>query len=487
MTIEFLEEDIITEGLDETEVDDTTDVPITPASTLTSQITKKDVTSVSNYASIAELPDIDDDGNVFLPSAPSVPLTVNVQNKIIESQSKSVIADTLGISAELIEQDHLANKDANAASMIYQITSLVTMLKSTDSTSGDTSSKAASATDSVADLLMDIRTGDPAVQGMTVDLANPENLQSSISNIVDRNVQNTGSTISESSKNNIASIASSVVSAVKNVSTTSNDVSTFKSMIEVSYAASKIVETIEESGLDVSVNVAGEIADASANNIVDVNTIFIPTRPEKGIIKIRQNALSTITESIIQDISSIVLSSINDEPVDNILGDGSGALLTIGDIPDPDGTIRPIVLNAITDIIFGNNENARSFIAPKADIGISLDSTHLAKEDHNLANVKFVNDAENIDIEKIEAQGISIYAAISQTGHTVKFLNKGITGSFMRLANRNIQYTDSQDTIELSGNSFETSSSNKIVVEDVNKYILFSSMDKIFYINDSVV
>ena len=53
-----IEEDIITEGLEETEVDDTTDVPITPASTLTSQITKKDVTTTSSYSAITELPGV---------------------------------------------------------------------------------------------------------------------------------------------------------------------------------------------------------------------------------------------------------------------------------------------------------------------------------------------------------------------------------------------------------------------------------------------
>jgi hypothetical protein len=226
-------------------------------------------------------------------------------------------------------------------------------------------------------------------------------------------------------------------------------------MIEVSYAASKIVETLEASGAEISVNVVNEITEASNNDIVQIDSVFIPTRPEKGIIKIRANALATITEEIIQDISSIVLSSENDELISNILGDGAGASLTIGTVEDPSGTVRPIVLNAISDIIFGNNESVKSFIAPKSDLGISLDSTHLAKENHDFTNVKFLNDGESINIDDAILEGFSIYAAISQTGHTVTFTNQGISVSFMRLSNTKIQYSDSHDTIELSGNSFD--------------------------------
>jgi hypothetical protein len=104
----------------------------------------------------------------------------------------------------------------------------MTIIQSADTTSGDSETKAASAISSVADLLLDIRTNEPAVQGITVDLADTNNLQSSISNIVDRSVQDTGSTLTEAGKNNIATIASTVVTAVKSVSTESNDVSTFK-------------------------------------------------------------------------------------------------------------------------------------------------------------------------------------------------------------------------------------------------------------------
>jgi ribonuclease PH len=114
-----LEEDVITDDLPEIQVESALDVAVTEATTLTSQITKKDVTTTSSYSAITELPDIDDDGNVFLPSAPSAPITVNVQNSIIETQSKQVLADTLGVSAELIDVDYVEDKNASAANMIY--------------------------------------------------------------------------------------------------------------------------------------------------------------------------------------------------------------------------------------------------------------------------------------------------------------------------------------------------------------------------------
>ena len=137
--------------------------------------------------------------------------------------------------------------------MIYQIQSLTTILKSTDTESSSSEDKFTQASSSIADLLVDIKTESPDVSGITVDLANVDNLESSISNIIDRNVANTGSTVTASSKENIASIATSVVTTVKNISTESNDAEVFKSMIQVSYAASVIVNTLEASGSDVTI------------------------------------------------------------------------------------------------------------------------------------------------------------------------------------------------------------------------------------------
>ena len=353
ITIDVLEEDAENFDLPDTEINDTKESAITPATTITSAITKKDVLSTSNISVLTELPVINEEGNIVLESDPYNEIVTNVKNSIIESQSKTILADTLGVSAELIDVDHLQEKNSSAANMIYQIQALTTILKSTDTGSSNSQDKLAQASTSIADLLVDIKTESPDVSGIVVDLADQNNLENSISNIIDRNVQNTNSSVSNESKNNIASIATSVVSTVKNISTESNDANVFKSMIQVSYAAGIIANTLEASGGDVEVSVSQVVEEASNNDVVNVESIFIPTRGERGVIALRDNSGGVITEDIIQDISSIEISNNNDT-VENILGDGSGSSLTISDLEDPNGTIRPLVLNAICDILFGN-------------------------------------------------------------------------------------------------------------------------------------
>ena len=114
-------------------------------------------------------------------------------------------------------------------------------------------------------------------------------------------------------------------------------------MIQVSYAASVIVNTLEASGSDVTIVVDEVVEEASNNDVVNTDAIFVPTRAERGIIAIRDNSGGIITEAIIEDISAIQLSQTNDNPVASILGDGSGSLITINDVPDPDETIRPLI------------------------------------------------------------------------------------------------------------------------------------------------
>ena len=101
-------------------------------------------------------------------------------------------------------------------------------------------------------------------------------------------------------------------------------------MIQVSYAAGIIASTLEASGGDVEVSVSQVVEEASSNDVVNVDSIFIPTRGERGVITLRDNSGGVITEGIIQDISSIEISN-NDDTVENILGDGSGSSLTIND------------------------------------------------------------------------------------------------------------------------------------------------------------
>ena len=129
----------------------------------------------------------------------------------------------------------------------------------------------------------------------------------------------------------------------------------------------------------------------------------------------------------------------------------------------PKIAIRPLVLNGICDILFGNNEFINSFIALKSDLAISLDETTFAKENKEFENVKILNDGVNVNIDIEVLNGTSIYAPLSQTGHTVIFSSQGITVSFVRLSNKRIQYTDLHDTIELSGNSFSLTENNRIL------------------------
>ena len=105
---------------------------------------------------------------------------------------------------------------------------------------------------SIGQLLHDVNTGRPEVANITIDLSDINSVSSSVSAIVDKTIADTGSTISVEAKDNIASIASSVVTKVKEISTESNDISTFAKLEELTAAANNIVESVEASGVDLS-------------------------------------------------------------------------------------------------------------------------------------------------------------------------------------------------------------------------------------------
>ena len=227
--------------------------------------------------------------------------------------------------------------------------------------------------------------------------------------------------------------------------------------------------------MDISINVTSVVEDVSNSGIIDLDAIFIPTRAEKGIIKLRK-IQSTLTESIIQDISAITLDNSSNSVVNNLFGTGDGLSIDIEDIPDTDGTIRPQVLNAISDIIFGNDPSAVSFIVPKSKLGLTLDSTNLAKDDLDPTHIKFFNNAQIINVEETKLEEIGTFSALSQTGHTITYTSSEFGSvSFLRLSDRTIQYSDNLNSIDLSGSVFD--SSNSIIIEeDTNKYVIISNI-----------
>ena len=90
MTIDILEENATDFNAPDVDIDDTKEQAVTPATTITSAITKKDVLASSDVSNLPELPIITDDGNIVLASDPTNEIVVNVPNSIIETQSKTI-------------------------------------------------------------------------------------------------------------------------------------------------------------------------------------------------------------------------------------------------------------------------------------------------------------------------------------------------------------------------------------------------------------
>ena len=97
----------------------------------------------------------------------------------------------------------------------------------------------------------------------TVNLSSTDNLKT----IIETAAVSTGTSIDASAVENVATIASSVVTEIQAVDTTSTETTTFSNLETIAYAATTLADTIEASGADINVDVAQSLQDLSLIHI----------------------------------------------------------------------------------------------------------------------------------------------------------------------------------------------------------------------------
>ena len=95
------------------------------------------------------------------------------------------------------------------------------------------------------------------------------------------------------------------------------------------------------------------------------------------------------------------------------------------------------------DILFGNDENAVSFITTKNNLGIVLDNTDStadlrATKNYDLTRVEVFGPREEettVNIENIVSNDTAVYAALTQVGDSIIFVKGNEKLSFNRDSN----------------------------------------------------